>query len=52
MTAIVESFRFGYLGAGTFSWGALGYTLAFTLVILLAGTIIFNKVEKSFADTV
>jgi lipopolysaccharide transport system permease protein len=52
MTAIVETFRFSFLGSGTFSWGALAYSAGITLVILFLGTIIFNKVEKSFMDTV
>lgn len=52
MTAIVETFRYAFLGAGTFSWGSLGYSAAATLVILAIGTVMFNKVEKSFTDTV
>lgn len=52
LNAIVETFRFGLLGTGTFSWLYLGYSTVVTLVMLLAGTIIFNKVEKSFTDTV
>ncbi len=52
MSAITETFRYAFLGSGTFSWLYLGYSTLATLVILLAGTIIFNKVEKSFTDTV
>ncbi|HEX8655937.1 MAG TPA: ABC transporter permease [Hymenobacter sp.] len=52
LSAIVETFRFAFLGSGTFSWPALAYSTAFTLVALLVGTVIFNKVEKSFTDTV
>jgi lipopolysaccharide transport system permease protein len=52
MSAIVETFRFGFLGSGIFSWGYLGYSFAFSVVILLLGTVIFNRVEKSFTDTV
>lgn len=52
MSAIVETFRVAFLGSGTFSWLNLGYSTLFTLVILLVGTVIFNKVEKSFTDTV
>jgi len=52
MTSIVETFRYGFLGAGTFSWGYLGYSALVTIIILALGTIIFNKVEKSFTDTV
>ncbi|RZJ94581.1 MAG: ABC transporter permease [Hymenobacter sp.] len=52
MTSIIETFRYGFLGSGTFSWFYLGYTTLVTIVILGLGTIIFNKVEKSFTDTV
>lgn len=52
MTTIIETFRYGFLGEGTFSWEALGYTSGVTAVILLAGIVIFNKVEKNFVDTV
>ena len=52
MSAIVETFRYAFLGSGTFNWLHLGYSAAFTLVILVIGTIIFNRVEKSFTDTV
>lgn len=52
MSAIVETFRYAFLGSGSFSWVYLGYSAGFTAVILFIGTIIFNKVEKSFTDTV
>jgi len=52
MTSIVETFRYAFLGSGTFDWVYLVYSTAFTVVILLLGTIIFNRVQKSFTDTV
>lgn len=52
MTSIVETFRYGFMGSGTFSWGGLVYSFIFTLFILVVGTLVFNKVEKSFMDTV
>lgn len=52
MSSIVETFRYAFLGSGTFSWLYLGYSLAVTMAILFIGVIIFNKVEKSFTDTV
>lgn len=52
MSSIVETFRYAFLGSGTFSWAYLGYSLAMTVVILLIGTITFNRVQKSFTDTV
>jgi lipopolysaccharide transport system permease protein len=52
VTAIIETFRYGFLGKGDFSWSLLGYSCAVTTVILFLGIIIFNKVERTFVDTV
>jgi lipopolysaccharide transport system permease protein len=52
MTAILEAFRYGFLGRGSFSWGALGYSAGVVLILLVIGIVIFNKVEKDFVDTV
>lgn len=52
MTAVVEAFKYATLGQGYFSWGALGYSFAFMSVLLLWGTVVFNKVQRSFMDTV
>ena len=52
MSSIIETFRYAFLGTGTFSWLQLGYSAAFSVIILLIGTIVFNRVEKSFTDTV
>ena len=52
MTAVVEAFKYATLGQGCFSWGALGYSFAFMSVLLLWGTVVFNKVQRSFMDTV
>ena len=52
MTAVVEAFKYATLGQGYFSWSALGYSFIFMCVLLLWGTIVFNKVQRSFMDTV
>ncbi len=52
MTAVIETFRVGFLGHGCFSWGMLSYSVAVTLVIFLLGVLTFNKVERSFVDTI
>lgn len=52
MTAVVESFKYGFIGQGIFSWMHLAYSSGFMVVLLLVGIIVFNKVEKSFMDTV
>ncbi len=52
MTALIETFRYGFLGKGSFSWLSLGYSALVTFGLMIAGIIIFNKVEKNFVDTV
>ena len=52
LTAVLETFKYGFLGKGTFSWFALGYSVSFTIVLLIIGTWIFNRVERSFMDVV
>ena len=52
MTSIIEAFKYATLGQGYFSWGAIGYSFAFMSILMLWGIIIFNKVQRSFMDTV
>jgi lipopolysaccharide transport system permease protein len=52
MSAIIEAFRYMFLGAGSFNWIHLSYSFSFTIVIVLIGLVIFNKTEKTFMDTV
>ncbi len=52
MTPIIEAFRYAYLGAWTVHPLQLAYSLGFTLVALFFGSIIFNRVEQTFMDTV
>ena len=53
VTPVIESFKHGALGAGEFvGWGWLAYSFVFMLVFLSLGILIFNKVQKSFMDTV
>jgi lipopolysaccharide transport system permease protein len=51
-TAIVETFRYAFTGAGTFSWYNLGYSTVISIVIVLFGAIVFNRTERTFMDTV
>ena len=52
MTPIIETFRYAYLGRGVFDVGYLCYSAAFTLVVLFVGIMLFNRVERTFMDTV
>ena len=52
LTGIVEAFKYGMLGEGQFSWGMLGYSFIFMIVLLTIGIVIFNRVQRTFMDTV
>ena len=52
LTGIVEFFKYGMLGVGNHEWWMLGYSFGFMVMLLTIGIIIFNKVQKSFMDTV
>jgi len=52
MTSIIETFRYGFLGTATFQWSLFLYSIVFSVIVLLLGIIIFNRVERTFVDTV
>jgi lipopolysaccharide transport system permease protein len=52
LTSIIEAFKYGALGDGTFSWWQLGYSFGFMVLLLGIGIVVFNKVQRSFMDTV
>jgi lipopolysaccharide transport system permease protein len=52
MTPIIEAFRYAFLGAGTVSVNQLLYSFGFMVVIVLVGSVTFNRVEQTFMDTV
>jgi len=52
LTSVIETFRYGFTGVGGCSWHYLAYSFGFMVVVLLSGVFLFNKVEKSFMDTV
>ena len=52
MTSIIEAFKYATLGQGYFSWSTLGYSFAFMSILLVWGIVVFNKVQRSFMDTV
>ncbi|PWA04866.1 ABC transporter permease [Flavobacterium psychrotolerans] len=52
LTAIFECFRYAFLGTGAFEMSMLVYGTVVSIVILIMGIIVFNKVEKNFIDTV
>jgi len=52
MTTVIEAFRYGFLGKGTFTAESLAITTGITILILLFGIVVFNRVERNFVDTV
>ncbi len=52
VTSIFEGFKYGFLGAGEFSWTLLAYSFIVMIALLVFGVIIFNRVQRNFMDTV
>jgi len=52
MSHVVETFKFGFLGQGMFSWWHLGYASSFAALLLYFAIMIFNRVERTFMDSV
>lgn len=52
VTAPVEVYRYALLGSGEIMVPALIWSWVFTITVTVVGIMIFNKVEKTFMDTV
>ncbi len=52
LTSVVEMFRYALFGQGHFTVNSVAYTTIFMVVAVLGGIVLFNKVEKTFIDTV
>ncbi len=52
LTGILETFKYAFLGQGSYSVYGLTYSFIFGLFIFLFGLIIFNRTERKFIDTV
>ncbi|HMO61636.1 MAG TPA: ABC transporter permease [Ferruginibacter sp.] len=52
LTPVIETFRLAFLGRGTFNLQYYALSIAVTLIVTVAGVIIFNRVERDFIDTV
>lgn len=52
MTPVIEAFRFAFLGSGTLTVGLLVYSIVSMVAILIVGLILFNRIERTFMDTV
>jgi len=52
ITSIVETFRTILLGIGHINYNYLGYSAVFMVILLFAGVLIFNRIERNFMDYV
>lgn len=52
MTPVINTLRYAFLGIGSFQLHSYLLSWGITLVVLFVGIILFNRVEKTFADTV
>jgi lipopolysaccharide transport system permease protein len=52
LSGIFECFKYGWMGVGEFSGPMLLISTVIIFLLLAVGTVIFNKVEKGFMDTV
>ena len=52
VTSIINLFRYAYLGIGTMEWEYYIIGWGTTAVVLFLGILLFNRVEKTFMDTV
>lgn len=51
-TPIVTTMRYAFFGEGYFNVGYYSLSVFVTLIIFMIGMILFNKIEKTFMDTV
>ncbi len=52
LTGVIESFRAIILNVDTVNYIYLGYSAGFMLILLTAGILLFNRVERNFMDHV
>lgn len=52
LTMPIELYRYSLLGVGSVNWLYYAISVVFTLFVIVMGIMIFNKVERTFMDTV
>ena len=52
LSGLIETFRYGFTGKGEFFIGAFMYSVVASIVLFFLGLVVFNRVEKTFVDTV
>lgn len=52
MSSIIHNFRYAMLGTDYFEWGGWIISFIVTLLLLFLGLMLFNRIEKTFMDTI
>jgi len=52
MSFVVECSRWMFTGSGTITTASITISIAMTLFVLVSGMFIFNKVQRTFVDTI
>jgi lipopolysaccharide transport system permease protein len=52
LVGLFDYMRYAYLGVGSFVFSDFIYPSVFAVLILFVGILVFNKVQKTFMDTV
>ena len=52
VTSIITTFRYGFFGVGFFRWEYYVISWITTILLFVAGMLLFNKIERTFMDTV
>lgn len=52
LTSVVELFRFGFLGSGTFTTQQILYSVVCTVLLIFAGSLLFNKFGNKLQDVI
>ena len=52
MVAVIEVFRYACFGTGAVTAGHIVTSIAVTAALLLSGVLAFNRVERTFMDTI
>lgn len=52
MVGVIDGFRWALLGTGVFPWVTLESSLLIGIVVLIFGLMVFQRVERNFADVV
>ena len=52
VSSIVESFKYGFTGSGSFNLNSILYSGTFSIILFFISLAVFNRTEKTFMDTV